>query len=206
LPGELDFELGALAEPLAVAVHGVHIVSTRPGDRVLVLGSGTIGLMSVVAARFAGADVVATFRHDHQGEAASRMGASRIVRDRDIGGVEKDRFDVIIETVGGAAETLGEALSIVRPGGRISVLGLFTEPSRIHALALMLKEVTIVGGITYCRPGLHSDFETALAILQREGETLRSVVTHRFPLSDAARAFEVAADKSSLSLKVHVNP
>ena len=55
LPDALDFELGALAEPLAVAVHGLHLVDTTMGETVLIMGSGTIGLMAVLAARALGA-------------------------------------------------------------------------------------------------------------------------------------------------------
>ncbi|MEO6197825.1 MAG: alcohol dehydrogenase catalytic domain-containing protein [Dehalococcoidia bacterium] len=206
LPDSLDFELGALVEPLAVAVHGLHIVNVAAGEKVLVLGSGTIGLMSVAAVRYAGADVVATYRHDHQGEAAQRLGASRVVRGSEMTGLEMEGFDAVIETIGGTAPTLTQALGIVRAGGRVSVLGLFTQPTSLHALNLMLKEISVVGGITYCRPGLHSDFDTALRILEQHGETLRTLVTHRFSLSQAAEAFATAADKSSNSVKVHVNP
>jgi 2-desacetyl-2-hydroxyethyl bacteriochlorophyllide A dehydrogenase len=206
LPETVDFELGALAEPLAVAVHGLHIVNAAAGEKVLVMGSGTIGLMSVAAARYCGADVIATYRHEHQGEAALRLGALRAVKDSETGGLENEGFDVVIETVGGTAPTISQAVGIVRPGGRVSVLGLFTQPSTLHALPLMLKEVAVVGGITYCRPGLHSDFDTALRILEAQGETLRTLITHRFPLTEAAAAFAAAADKASNSLKVHVLP
>ncbi len=205
LPDSLDFELGALVEPLAVAVHGLHSVDLSMGERVLVLGSGTIGLLSVLAARAAGAgDVIATYRHEHQGQAALACGASRVLKADDIGGLEKERIDVVVETVGGGAPTLAQALGIARPGGRVSVLGLFTQPVQINALALMLNEVRIVGGITYCRPGQHSDFDVSLRILQSEPERARAIITHRFPLEGAAEAFATAADKSSGSLKVQV--
>ena len=198
--------MAALVEPLAVSVHGVHIVGLKAGERVLVMGSGTIGLMAVLAARDAGADVVATYRHDHQGEAALAMGASRVVKDGETRGLEKEGFDVVIETVGGTAPTISHALGIVRPGGRVSVLGIFGGQATINGLSLVLKEVTLVGGITYCRPGLHSDFEVALGILARESERARSLITHRFPLAEVGAAFAAAADKSSKSVKVHVTP
>jgi len=102
------------------------------------------------------------------------------------------------------APTLSQALGIVRPGGRISVLGLFTQPSQINALGLMLKEARIVGGITYCRPGQHSDFDVALRILAADPERARAIITHRFPLDDTSRAFETASDKSSGCLKVQL--
>jgi 2-desacetyl-2-hydroxyethyl bacteriochlorophyllide A dehydrogenase len=204
LPDEVDFETGALTEPLAVAIHGLHLANLRAGERVLVIGCGTIGLMSVLAAKAAGGDVVAIYRHDHQGEAALAAGATRIVRDGETAGLEREGIDVVVETVGGHAPTLAQALGIVRPGGRISVLGVFTQPAAINALGLVLKEVTIAGGITYCRPGLRSDFDVALAILRDNPERARAVITHRFPLSEAAKAFATAADKSTKSLKVQV--
>jgi threonine dehydrogenase-like Zn-dependent dehydrogenase len=63
----------------------------------------------------------------------------------------------------------------------------------------------MVGGITYCRPGLHSDFDVALAILRDNPDRTRAVITHRFPLAETATAFATAADKSTKSLKVQVN-
>ncbi len=207
LPDEVDFEVGALAEPLAVAVHGLHLAGLAMGERVVVLGSGTIGLMSVLAARSAGAsEVIATYRHEHQGNAALGAGAARVVKDDAMGGLESATVDVVVETVGGSAPTLGQALSIVRPGGRVCVLGLFTQSVQLNALALMLKEAKIAGGVTYCRPGPHSDFDVALRILASDPERARALITHRFPLAQAADAFATAADKSSGSIKVQVAP
>jgi L-iditol 2-dehydrogenase len=205
LPEELDFEAGALVEPLAVAVHGIHLVNLGRGERVLVLGSGTIGLFSIIAAKAAGAgDVLASYRHEHQGEAALAVGASRVVREDEVSGLEKEGIDVVIETIGGSAPTVAQALGVVRPGGRVSVLGLFPGAVQLGGLALILKEVTVVGGITYCRPGAQSDFDVALGILQTDPERGRAVITHRFSLEAAGEAFATAADKGTKSLKVQV--
>ena len=207
LPEDLDFELGALVEPLAVAVHGLHIVGLALGERVLVLGSGTIGLFSIMAARAAGAsDVIATYRHEHQGEAALSVGASRVILESEMTGLEKEGIDVVVETVGGSAPTPAQALGVVRPGGRISVLGLFPGAVQLGGLALILKEVTVAGGITYCRPGEQSDFDVAIRILRSEPERTRALITHRFPLKEAGEAFATAADKGTKSLKVQVVP
>ena len=207
LPENLDFELGALVEPLAVTVHGIRLVRLATGERVLVLGTGTIGLFSIIAAKAEGAsEVIASYRYDHQGEAALAAGASRIVRDSETAGLEKEGIDVVIETIGGNAPTLAQALGAVRPGGRISVLGLFPGAVQLGGLALILKEVTVVGGITYCRSGLQSDFEVAISILQADPERARAIISHRFPLDEAAEAFATAADKGTKSLKVQVLP
>jgi threonine dehydrogenase-like Zn-dependent dehydrogenase len=169
------------------------------------MGSGTIGLMAVLAARALGAgEIIVTYRHEHQGQAALAAGATKILKDSDMGRLEG--IDVVVETVGGSAPTLSQALGIVRPGGRVSVLGLFTQPSQVNALGLMLKEIRIVGGITYCRPGLQSDFDAALRILDAEQERARGIITHRYSLDDAVEAFRVASDKSSGSIKVQLHP
>jgi 2-desacetyl-2-hydroxyethyl bacteriochlorophyllide A dehydrogenase len=201
----MDFEVGALAEPLAVAVHGLHLVDLEMGENVLVMGSGTIGLFSMMVARAAGAArIIATYRHEHQGKAALAAGATTVLKESEMGRLED--IDVVVETVGGTAPTLAQALGIVRPGGRISVLGLFTQPAQINALGLMLKEARIVGGITYCRPGMQSDFDVALGILSAEPERARALITHRFALDDASEAFRTASDKSSGCLKVQLSP
>lgn len=205
LPEALDFELGALAEPLAVAVHGLHLAGLTPGDRVLVMGSGTIGLMSIMAARAAGAsEVIATYRHEHQGRAAAAAGAARAVPDSEAAGLANEGIDLVVETVGGNAPTLAQALGLVRPGGRVCVLGLFIQPVQMNALAFMLKEAKMAGGITYCRPGLRSDFEIALRILEANAERARAIISHRFPLTEAPQAFVTAADKSTGAIKVQV--
>ena len=205
LPDTVDFEVGALTEPLAVAVHGVHIVGLKARERVLVLGSGTIGLFSVLVARHFGAsEIIATYRHEQQGRAALAMGATSIVHDGETDGIKKFRMDVVVETIGGRQPTLTQALNLVRYGGRVSVLGLFTQPVQVDALSLMRNEITVAGGITYCRPGLQSDFDVALGILAADPERARRIITHRFALEDAPDAFATAADKSSGSLKVHI--
>ena len=146
----MDFELGALCEPLAVAVHGLRLVDIRFGDRVTVLGAGTIGLMAIAAAKAMGATyIAATARHPHQKAMAEALGADAVFGD-DPGSIQqlsKDTrgTDIVVETVGGQANTLQDALTVVGLGGRISVLGAFTKPVQIHPITFFMKEPKIVG-------------------------------------------------------------
>lgn len=211
LPDGIDFEVGALVEPLAVAVHGLRQVGVSVGERVLVLGSGTIGLMALIGARAMGAsDVFITARHAHQAEAALALGASAAVDAGEnalqalgtaFGGREPD---VVVETVGGHADTIAQAVQLVRPGGRVSILGIFTGPATLPATLAVLKEVTLAGGITYGRPGARSDFEVALDIAAQRADELRSLITHRVSLDAIKGGFAIAADKSQRSIKVTV--
>ena len=119
LPPEVDFELGALCEPLAVAVHGLRLVDLRFGERVAVLGAGTIGLMAIAAANAMGATyIAATARHPHQKAMAEALGADAVFGDdaASIGAMREGArggADVIVETVGGHANTLADALTVV---------------------------------------------------------------------------------------------
>src|SRR5437867_2198059 len=143
LPDAMDLTVAALTEPTAVCVHAVRLAGVRLGDRVVVLGAGTIGLLAALAARAAGAaEVLVTARHPHQHEAATRLGA-RPFSDADDGMLTDytsgHPVDVVIETVGGSADTLNQALFHVRPAGTVSVLGVFTAPVSMNGLILVVK-------------------------------------------------------------------
>jgi len=213
LPDSLSYDLGAMVEPLAVAVHALHLAELALGERVLVLGSGSIGLMVVLAARAAGAeDIVTTYRYPHQGEAALAAGAQHAITSNEAGTpalmaeAQRRPFDLVVETVGGQADTVQQAVNVVRPGGRVCLLGLFTQSIGLNPLLLALKEVRIVGGLTYCRPGQQSDFDAALGIIEAAPERAQRLISHRFSLEQAATAFAAAADKSTRSLKVQLHP
>jgi threonine dehydrogenase-like Zn-dependent dehydrogenase len=112
---------------------------------------------------------------------------------------------VVIETVGGSADTLAEAVQLVRPGGTVSVLGVFMGSVSLSGLLLVLKEVRIVGSLTYGRAGTRADFDVALELLAAEREKLEALITHRFPLERIAEGFGTAADKQSGAIKVTIS-
>ncbi len=209
LPDGVPFELGALVEPVAVAVHGLRLVRFEGGERVLILGGGTIGLVSAATAFALGAaDVTVTARHEHQRRAAEVLGA-RALDANDASAVSAFAGtappDVVVETVGGRADTLNQAVQLVRAGGRVSLLGLFTGPVSLNATLFLLKEALVVGSITYGRPGLHSDFEVAVDIVRRMRDRLARLITHRVPLERIGEGFATAADKTTGSIKVTVD-
>lgn len=212
LPEPVDYEVGALTEPLAVTVHAARLAPIRMGDRVLILGAGTIGLLAVAAAKAAGAgEVWITARHEQQAAAATALGATRVFRgaagQSELQAVTYENpIDVVIETVGGTADTLNDAIHSVRRGGTIVVLGIFANSPPLSALILVVKEVRLVGSMTYGRSGTRADFDIALDILAADPEKFRALITHRYALSQVAKAFEVASDKASGSIKVAIEP
>ena len=212
-PSAVDAEVGALAEPLACSVHGFNKVDLRGHQTVFIVGAGTIGLTAILAARANGAHVVALARHPHQQDAAKRLGAHEVIGDDEAGEermkelARAEAVDVAVETVGGAGATLLTAQRVARPKGKVIVLGVFTQPEvQINALHLALKEIEIVGSMTYAAADGRADYQQALDVIGDYADAARTLVTHRFALDDVNTAFGAALDKSTRSIKVHINP
>ena len=116
-------------------------------------------------------------------------------------------IDVTVETVGGVGDTLLTAQRVVRPKGRVVLLGVFTNPTAtINPLLFALRETELVGSMTYATSDGRADYAIALEVVADYADLARSLVTHRFALGDAKSAFETAADKSTRSIKVHIVP
>ena len=210
IPLGIDFPTAALSEPIGVAVHGVRISGLSIGQRVVVLGAGTIGLAAVIAARAGGAgEILVTARRPQQRAAALALGADRVLDDTDESGlreaVQESPVDLVLETVGGAADTLETAVHVCRPGGTICVLGVYTKPITFPSLFVVAKELRLQGSLVYNRAGARADFEIVQDLLARDGKRIgETLVTHRFPLADIAAAFRTASDKATGSIKVSI--
>lgn len=207
LPASLDFDLGALAEPTAVAVHAARLGGVAEGSRVLVLGAGTIGLVAAAAARHLGAAHVAiTARHPQQRKLAEALGVDEVLDPAHLR-IAGEKPDVVLETVGGEATTVADGMLAVARGGTIVVIGLFEKTPVFDPGVMILKEVRLVGSMVYNRPaaGL-ADFELALECIEAHGAAMRGLVTHTFPLAEVQAAFETAADKNSGAVKVLLAP
>jgi L-iditol 2-dehydrogenase len=209
LPDDIPVDAGSLVEPVAVCVRGARLGEVGLGSRVVVLGGGSIGLLSIVTARAAGArEVHVSARHESQRERARALGADGVHESADqaIRALGDNAVDVVIETVGGKARTLGEAVRLVRPGGVVSMLGVFAGDVPLPGLDFSLKEVRLVGSNCYARFGASTDFAAAIGLVRARLADVRSVVTHRFALGQVNEAFAAAADKATGSIKVTIAP
>jgi threonine dehydrogenase-like Zn-dependent dehydrogenase len=213
VPADLDPRVAALAEPMAVVVHGLRRGGLRAGQRVLVLGAGSVGLLAALAARELGArEVFVTARHPHQAELASALGAAHVLREAEadegrLGRLGREApIDLVIETVGGRADTLRLAAHAIRPGGIVCVLGLFLGPPKLDPLLLLLKEASLIWSNCYARAPGEPDFATATRLVASRRSALEPLLTHSVALGDAARGFALASDKGSGAVKVSVLP
>lgn len=208
LPLDFDVNLAALAEPLAVGVRAMRLGDVR-GKSVAIIGAGSIGLLCIPAAVEAGArDVFITARHDHQAELARHLGATMVFDSsealtREMG---DDGVDVVVETVGGKADTLIDAAAMAAPGGVIVKLGVFVGNTPIPSMPFLDKELTLIGSLCYASDVQRGDFAITTDLLAQRAAHFEPVITHRFSLGEINKAFETALDKSTQSIKVQVMP
>jgi threonine dehydrogenase-like Zn-dependent dehydrogenase len=195
LPAGLDVRDACLMEPASVAWHGVRRAALTPGERVAVVGGGSIGLLAAAATRQCGYDVDIEVRHKHQRTAAERLGL----------GSAEGVYDVVIDAAG--SETgLARCAELARPGGRVVLLGVYQHTVPIPGIVSLVKELTYVHSIAYGRHDGIRDTEQAAALLAGNPAIAQTVITHRFPLDEAAEAFRVAGDRASGSIKVVLTP
>lgn len=178
-----------LAEPLAVALHGLRRGGVSGSESVAVIGAGTIGLMAAAGAVALGCNVEVVARYPHQRRIVERLGARSEPR--------PSGAEVAIAAAPGAA-CVEAATEAVIFGGRVIVLNEPHEPF-VPPLAV-LKEATVITSLAYAGESPR-DIESAMALLG-QNPVLASLITDRFGLSEAERAFAVAGDRGSGAIKV----
>ncbi len=200
IPEGMSFEEAALVEPLSNAVHFVNdLTPVEPGDLAVVLGIGPIGLFSAQLLRLAGADVLMTgiSVDTERFEIAKRLGLEAVNVD------EVDPVDLVMgRTSGrgadvafvavGAPSAVHQAVRLVRKRGHITVIGIFPGDVAVPMTVVVRREITLAGAYD----ARAENFEDAIALIESGRIKAVDLVTHRFPLEEAERAFEVAQSKA----------
>lgn len=209
LPAGLPAAQGALMEPLAVAVHAVRKANLQPGESLAVFGAGAIGLLTLQAARAVGVGpVFVVDRNDFRLQQALSFGARAVFNSHSVdpvaailqatGGLG---VDAAVEAVGVEA-TLRQSLAVLRKGGRAVLLGIFEAPQAALPINIFVqREISLLGSQAY-----NHDFPTAIELASSGQVDLASMITHRLPLEQLPRAFELAAGHSDRAIKVVVEP
>jgi L-iditol 2-dehydrogenase len=207
LPEEMTAIEGAMLEPLGVAIHALDLGHVKPGMTVGVFGCGPVGLLLIQLIKAAGATrIVATDRLPHRLEAARNYGASTIVTAagergnaelRKIAGGEG--LDIAFEAAN-HNDALAAAIDAVRPGRQVVAIGI-PEDDRTTYTASIARRKGLT--IKHQRRMTHT-YPRAIHLVRRGCVDVGSLVTHRFPLSDFASAFEVAQKREGI--KVVIEP
>ncbi len=141
LPDSVDDVAGAMVEPGGNALRSVRAAALAAGDRALVLGTGTMGLLAAEFARADGVEVHLMGRSAHGLEFAATLGFAGVWRVNDL---PRLRWDAVIDA-SNAAELPAMAVDLVEPGKRVVYLGVSGSPSLVDTRTLVLKDVTAVG-------------------------------------------------------------
>ncbi|NJD58468.1 MAG: hypothetical protein C3F13_01365 [Anaerolineales bacterium] len=205
---DLSFQEGALVEPCTVGLWLARRAGIGPGDRVAVIGCGTVGLMAVQTARFFGADqVVAVSRSPFKLDLAKKMGADTTINISELSVadaapiVTKDQdFNVVIEATG-VSDGATLALRTAAPRGRVVVTGVFEkELQLIDFNTIMPKELTVMGSL-----GGPTVFDEAVELIRKGQLKVLPINTHSFPLSEGPQALAMVAHGHPDMVKVHLD-
>lgn len=226
VPEALSDEEAVLLEPAAVGVHAVLRCPPKPGQRVLILGCGIIGLLTLQAARAAApeAEITAMARYPHQADAARRLGAHHVIADAQdlyatvarLTGARRYQgllgnqvlvggFDVIYDCVG-TARTIEDALRWTRAGGTVVVVGVDLNRLKLDLTPVWYSEVDLIGSMTSGAEVWQGERISTFELTARwfaEGRlTAEGLITHRFPLANYCAAIATATNKSNRPIKV----
>lgn len=193
----------AMAEPLSVCLHAVRRAGDMLGKKVLITGSGPIGVLCILAARAAGAaDITVTDLSDSALAYARKVGASRVINVADNAEAlaefsnGKGSFDVLFECSGSAPALIG-AIPALRPQAIIMQLGLGGD-MHLPVQAMTAKELELRGSFRF-----HEEFPMAVALMKSGMIDVKPLISHTINMSDALQAFELASDRTQ-AMKVQM--
>jgi len=196
----------SLTEPFGICTRAVGLADLKMDTRVLILGAGSLGLISGLLSRGTAERVAISYRYPSQAEAAQKLGLEAVPESEVVAWAQDYGPDVVIETVGGHANTIEQATQACRPDGRIVVLGLFSQNPELDMRALIHKELKVMGSAFFGTSEHGPEFRTSTKILPHFKDELKVLQTHQFPLSRVADAFASAVSKDDRPIKVTILP
>lgn len=212
IANDLPYEIAALAEPLAVALHGVNRSQAKPGDKIVVFGCGPIGLAMVLWLVDRGVtDVIAVDLAPERLERALQMGAKHVInagtenlRERVFAlhgshqyfGREVANTDAYIDAAGGP-NILSDVISFIRYQGRMVITAAYMKPVSVHLGAMLTTEMMLTTAVGY-----PTEMPEVVAALPRLKEKLVQLISHRFNFDDVLEGFAVAATPQSAKVMI----
>jgi L-iditol 2-dehydrogenase len=209
IPESVAFEQACFVEPVNTCMKGVEALRLKPGETVLTLGQGPIGIVLSVLARRAGASVITSDLYAERLKIGLRFGLELSIDASRANVVERVReltegrgADAVVLAVGGKA-LIRTAMDSCRPGGRVL---LFAQTQREEAVidpaAVCVDEKTLVGSYS---ASVDLQEESVRFVMGREMD-LERLISHRFPLDESRQALELASHPQPSSMKVMIQP
>lgn len=208
IPDNLSLRHAALVEPIAVGTHAVHRAGDLFGKNVAIVGSGMIGLGVLACVVKAGAaNIWVTDLSEDRLKLAKSIGATHIVNAKD-DAVKKIRteagfngIDVAFECVG-VGTALRTAMSLIRKGGKVIVMGVYGDEATIRAADLQDQEMELIGTLMYTM----RDVKEAIWILANKMIPAEKIISKVFLIDQAQEAFEYAREhKENIKIAIEIN-
>ncbi|EED21406.1 xylitol dehydrogenase XdhB [Talaromyces stipitatus ATCC 10500] len=214
--GNMSFENGALLEPLSVALAGVDRAGVRLGDPVLVAGAGPIGLVTLLCVRAAGATPIVITDIDEgrlkfakelvpdartykvQIDKNAEENAAGILAALNDNEGDSIRPQVALECTG-VESSVASAIWSVKFGGKVFVIGVGKNEMQVPFMRLSTWEIDLQYQYRYA-----NTWPKAIRLVKNGVIDLRKLVTHRYPIEDALKAFETAANPKTGAIKVQI--
>jgi L-iditol 2-dehydrogenase len=199
LPEDVSFEMGALVQPVVLTSNAVERSGLTIGDKVVFIGPGPIGLLTLAVAKLSGATEIAaigTKGDEERLQVAKKLGATCLVKADEQDPIEAikrftdgDGADVVFEAAG-VGEAIHQALSMLRPGGKLVSLAVHHSPVLIDITKFNRADLTMIG--------IHEGpitWERGLSLVRANTEVFKNIISDSFPLEEALEAFEMSAKR-----------
>ena len=210
MPEGLSFEVASFSEAVSCAIHALDRAAIKVGETVAIIGGGTQGQILVQLAKLAGArEVIMITRSQEKLALAKRFGATRLVcaAEGDVGKkvlqiTGSQGVDIAIEAVG-SLQTVEEAISLVKRGGRVIIFGFTPEGQKVSFLPfeVLSKELTIMG--SWVNP---YTFSRAILALAEEKVEVEPLISEKFALDNIKHGFALMMEKPRGFMKALVLP
>jgi L-iditol 2-dehydrogenase len=209
IPAGVSFEQACFVEPVNTCMKGIDALRLQPGETVLAMGQGPIGIILSVLARRAGARVITSDLYPERLRISKSLGFEHLVDASQQDAVRSVReqtegrgADAVILAVG-SNSLIRPAMDAARPGGRVL---LFAQTQRgevvVDPAAICMDEKTLVGSYS---ASVDLQEGSVRFVMNREMD-LERLISHRFPLLESARALELAAHPQPASMKIVIQP
>ena len=207
MPEGMTFEEGALIEPFSVGVYAVRRAGLLPGNSVAILGAGTIGLMTLLAAREAGAsEIFITDIADHKLKLAKKFGAQKAINAKEEDVIESIMsltngfgVDIVFDAVG-IEQTINQAIRIARKGGKVVIIGLgFEDLTATRIIDIPIKELDVLGIMRYVNV-----YRDAMKLAFSKKIPLQDLITHRLSFGELVRGMEIMEKDGENAIKIMI--
>jgi L-gulonate 5-dehydrogenase len=205
IPGMITFETAAMIETLSIGAQATARAQIVPGDKVVLLGAGSIGLCCLMMAKLRGAEVLVSEPLAWRRALAGELGADRCVEPASL--TEAVRVFTggygahVVMDATGEVEAAESAFSLVGSAGRVVILTLSAEPIRVQPWQLVRQELTVLGSRL-----TRADFGELVELAASGRAPIEKLVTHRYPMAAVEQAYREASARVEGLVKAMVLP